>query len=186
MISIDLERIGGLHWTERTKGRLSRAERFRLRAAIVKSLWESLIGRAGPALGWIPAGAADVDVRVFEPPDSHLAREAEEACAEQPAAIARHSYRTWMFGLALASVDRTQFDRELFYCAALLHDYGLAAPTPHRDFTLGSAERAIVCAAAAGVAAGSVEALADARHPAYRSNAMDRSDAICNGERWPT
>jgi hypothetical protein len=67
-----------------------------------------------------------------------------------------------MFGLALAAVDRTQFDRELFYCAALLHDYGIATPTPHRDFTLGSAERAIVCAAAAGVAAGSVETLADA------------------------
>ncbi|MEK6326999.1 MAG: hypothetical protein AABM66_05650 [Actinomycetota bacterium] len=54
-------------------------------------------------------------MRTFEPPDSRLARDAERACAEQPDSIAQHSYRTWMFGLALAAVDRVELDRELFY-----------------------------------------------------------------------
>lgn len=101
-------------------------------------------------------------MRAFEPPDSWLARNAEEACAEQPDSIAVHSYRTWMFGLALAAVDRAELDRELFYCAALLHDYGIAESVPGRDFTLGGAERAIACAAGATVAPERGETMADA------------------------
>jgi hypothetical protein len=53
-------------------------------------------------------------------------------------------------------------DRELFYCAALVHDYGIAAPTAGRDFTLGSADRLLACASAAGAAEGRGEELADA------------------------
>jgi hypothetical protein len=156
------ERLGGLGWTRRTRGRLTRAERGRLLAEVAKGQAENLLGRAKLVLGRLPAGAHEVDVRRFEPPDSRLARDAEAACAEQPAAIAGHSYRTWMFGLALATVDGTELDRELFYCAALLHDYGIAEPTPGRDFTLGGAERTIACAAGAGLPTGHGEAMADA------------------------
>ena len=98
----------------------------------------------------------------FTPPDSRLAREAEIACDEQPSSIAAHSYRTWMYGLALAAVDRAQLDRELFYCAALVHDYGIAPPVSGRDFTLGGADRALACAAAAERADGEAEQMADA------------------------
>jgi hypothetical protein len=119
-VNPDPERLGGLAWTRRGGGRLTGAERRRLLAAIAKGQAENLIGRARLALGRLPTGARDVDVRRFEPPDSRLARDAEEACAEQPESIAEHSYRTWMFGLALAAVDRVELDRELFYCAALL------------------------------------------------------------------
>jgi hypothetical protein len=124
--------------------------------------WENLLGRAKLALGRLPAGAGAVDVSTFQPPDSAWAREAEEACAEQPAAIVGHSYRTWLFGRALAAVDGSELDVELFYCGSLLHDYGIAQPTPERDFTLGSAERTRTCAAAAGVAEERAEVLADA------------------------
>jgi hypothetical protein len=147
----DPERLGGLAWTRRTRGRLTGAERRRLLGAIAAGQVTNLAGRIKLALGRLPPGAADVDVRDFQPPDSALAREAEAACREQPALIAGHSYRTWMFGLALAAVDGGQLDRELFYCAALVHDYGAAAPVPGEDFTLRSAERAIACARAAGL-----------------------------------
>jgi len=161
-MAADPERLGGLAWTRRTRGRLTAAERRRLLAAIAVGQWENILGRAKLVLGRLPVGAADVDVSRFRPPDSLLAREAEAACAEQPASIAGHSYRTWMFGLGLAAVDRAELDRELFYCAALVHDFAITPPTQGRDFTLGGAERALACAAAAGVPAEHAESMADA------------------------
>ena len=158
----DPDRLGGLGWARRSGGRLTSAERRRLLAAVAIGQWENLMGRAKLALGRLPAGASDVDVRTFEPPNSLLAREAEQACREQPAAVAGHSFRTWLFGRALAVVDGSELDLELFYCGALVHDHGIAHPTPGRDFTLASAERTLACAAAAGVAEDRAELLADA------------------------
>jgi len=158
----DPNRLGGLEWTRRTGGRLTPRERRRLLVAIAAGQVENLVGRAKLALGRRRSGAGAIDVRTFVAPDSPLAREAEAACAEQPAAVVGHSYRTWMFGLALSMLDRCELDRELFYCPALVHDYGLAAPVPGRDFTLGSAERALACATAAGLAPGEGGSMADA------------------------
>jgi hypothetical protein len=120
------------------------------------------MGRARLALGRLPEGAANVDLDTFEVPDSLFAREAERACAELPQALVGHSYRTWLFGRALATVDARELDIELFYCGALLHDHGIAQPTVNRDFTLASAERTLACATAAGVARERAEILADA------------------------
>jgi hypothetical protein len=158
----DRERLGGLAWTRRTGGRLTRSERRRLFAAIALGQWENTLGRAKLALGKLPAGAAAIDVKTFEPPDSQFAREAEQACAEQPAAIIGHSYRTWLFGRALAALDSCELDDELFYCGALVHDFGIAQPSPDRDFTLASVERMLACATGAGVPGERSDALADA------------------------
>jgi hypothetical protein len=144
----DPQRLGGLAWARRTRGRLTGPERRRLLGAIAAGQVTNLAGRLKLALGRVPPGAAGVDVSGFTPPDSALAREAEAACREQSALIAGHSYRTWMFGLALATLDGHQLDRELFYCAALVHDYGADAPVAGEDFTLRSAERALGCARA--------------------------------------
>jgi hypothetical protein len=160
--SPDPQRLGGLDWARRTGGRLSRRDRRRLLAAIALGQWENVVGRAKLALGRLPAGAESVDLNTFEAPDSLFAREAEQACAELPAALVGHSYRTWLFGRALAAVDRRELDVELFYCGALLHDHGIAQPTPGRDFTLASAERTLVCAKTAGIDEDRTHALADA------------------------
>jgi len=158
----DPTRLGGLEWARSTGGRLSGVERRRLLAAIAIGQFENLAGRVRLMLGRLPDGARDIDVRSFEPPDSLLAREAEAACAEQPDAIAGHSYRTWMYGLALAALDGAALDRELFYCAALVHDFGISPPVPGRDFTLGGADRALACASAAGLADVDGDLIADA------------------------
>jgi hypothetical protein len=158
----DPERLGGLTWTRRTGGRLTRRERLRLLGEIARGQAINAAGRLRLALGRLPEGATEIDARDFAPPDSALAREAEQACAELPAAIAGHSYRTWMFGLALAALDDSDLDAESFYCASLLHDMGLAEAIPGRDFTLGGAARAISCAESAGAGAGRGEAIADA------------------------
>ena len=137
----DPNRLGGLAWGRRTAGRLTAAERRRLLGALAREQYGYLLGRAKLVVGRLPPAARDVDVADFEPPDSVLAREAERACAEQPAVIIGHSYRTWLFGLALAAVDGVELDRELYYAAALVHDHGIATPTPGEDFTLRSADR---------------------------------------------
>ncbi len=158
----DPERIGGLGWTRRSGGRLTAAERRRLIAAIATAQAENVLGRLKLALGRRNPRAAAIDVRTFTAPDSKLAREAEAACAEQPASIAAHSYRTWMFGLALAALDREDIDAELFYCASLVHDFGIEPAVARRDFTLGGADRAIACCAAAGVPEQQGQTIADA------------------------
>jgi hypothetical protein len=156
----DPERLGGRAWARRTNGRLTSPERRRLLGEIARGQAVNLAGRAKLALGRLPDGAGAIDAREFAPPDSALAREAEQACAELPATIADHSYRTWMFGLALAALDGGDPDPELFYCAALLHDFGMVEPTPGRDFTLTAADRALACASGAGEDRG--EQIADA------------------------
>jgi len=157
----DPQRLGGLAWARRTGGRLSSAERRRLLVAIAIGQWENAVGRIRFALGRIPEAAAGVDVDTFPVPDSRFAREAEEACAELPPALEGHSYRTWLFGRALAAVDGIEMDDELFYCGSLLHDYGIASPTADRDFTLGSVDRMLTCAHAAGVDDARADLLAD-------------------------
>jgi hypothetical protein len=158
----DPQRLGGLAWTRRTGGRLARAERARLLAATALGQWQNALGRARLALGSVPAAAARVDLDTFAVPDTAFAREAEEACAELPRELVGHSYRTWLFGRALAAVDRRELEDELFYCGALLHDHGIAAPVRARDFTLGSVDRTLACASAAGVADERAALLADA------------------------
>src|ERR1700741_1228064 len=147
----DPQRLGGLAWVRRTGGQLSRTDRRRLLLAIAVGQWQNALGKATLALGRLPAAAARVDLDAFQAPDSRFAREAEEACTELPPTLQGHSYRTWLFGRALATVDGTEMDDELFYCGALLHDYGIVSPTANRDFTLGSVDRMLSCAGAAEV-----------------------------------
>ena len=157
----DPQRLGGLAWVRRTGGNLSRPERRRLVIAIAVGQWQNAVGRVKLALGQIPAAAARVDVHGFRVPDSGFARQAEEACAELPPTLQGHSYRTWLFGRALAAIDGHELDDELFYCGALLHDYGIVSPTANRDFTLGSVERMLSCANAAGLDNERADLLAD-------------------------
>jgi len=155
-------RLGGLAWVRASGGTLTAAERRRLLAAIALGQWENLVGRAKLALGRIPTAAARVDLSTFEVPDSEFAREAERACRELPDGLVGHSYRTWLFGRALAAIDGERLDAELFYCGSLLHDHGIATPVAGRDFTIASAERTLTCASAAGVAQERAVLLADA------------------------
>jgi hypothetical protein len=151
MANPDPNRLGGLEWARRTRGTLTAAERRRLIGAIAATQVVNVVGRLKLALGRLPDGAASIDIRDFEAPDSRLAREAEAACAEQLDLIAAHSYRTWLWGMALAAVDRQPLDRELFYCAALVHDWGATTTVAGEDFTIRGAERALACAQAAGL-----------------------------------
>ena len=145
----DPDRLGGIGWTRRTKGTLSTAERRRLYAAVARGQAENATGRLKLALGRAPR-AGD---RLADPPDSAFARDVQAACDEQPPAVVAHSYRTWAFGHALADLDGRALDPEQFWCAALLHDAGLAEPVTGEDFTLRSAATAAACCERHGRAA---------------------------------
>jgi hypothetical protein len=158
----DVQRVGGLAWAQRTKGRLTPGERRRLLGPITLALGSYLAGRLRAATGRVPPGARDLSAAALTPPDSRLARVAEAACREQPPSVIGHSYRTWMFGAGLATLDRSTLDMELFYVASLLHDYGLSRAVDGEDFTLRSAGRLQRCADEAGLAPASVDQAADA------------------------
>ena len=81
------------------------------------------------------------------------------ACSAQPNAIIGHSYRTWLLGSLFADLDRTQLDQDLFFCAALLHDWGLVNPSASHDFTLDSAAAAVQCAKSAGISRQQIDLL---------------------------
>jgi hypothetical protein len=158
----DPNRVGTYSWAVRTGGRLTRKERARALAQIAVLNVHAVRRFAQLARGRRAPGADAIDVDTFLPPDSRLAREAEEACAEQSPGIAAHSYRTWMFGHTLAQLDGVALDPELFYCAALIHDWGIGSITRGQDFTIRGAERAIQCAHDAGLAQDAALTLADA------------------------
>jgi hypothetical protein len=146
----DLDRVGGLEWTRRSGGALTRSERMRLLARIAAAQVGNLAGRVKLATGRVPQELRRLDEESLMPPDSALAREAERACAQQPRAVAGHGHRTWVFGVALAAIDGQRLDRELFYVGALLHDAGIIETVAGEDFTLRSGDVAAACLHAAG------------------------------------
>lgn len=155
----DPNRLGGLEWTRRTKGLLTRRERLRLLGSIVNSQRDYFLHRLRGARPATIASPTDHEIR---PPDSRFAREVEAAAAEQSPVIIGHSYRSWVFGRALADVDAIALDEELFYAGCLLHDHGIAPVVPGEDFTLRSARRATECATSAQLDDRKAAQLADA------------------------
>jgi hypothetical protein len=62
-------------------------------------------------------------------PDSALARRARELIADVASpALAHHSIRSYAWAVELAEHDRLQFDPEILYVSAMLHDIGLVHP----------------------------------------------------------
>jgi len=59
-------------------------------------------------------------------PDSALARRARELISDVAAPfLVNHSVRSYAWALELARLDRIEFDAEILYVAAMLHDIGL-------------------------------------------------------------
>lgn len=128
-------------WAKATGGTLTPAQRRELLGPLMPVVVSHLIGRLRVTLGW--RGNGSVDMESLRLPDSALARAAEEQAREElsPRVVA-HSYRTYLFGLALAGIDGKAVDTELVYVASLLHDLNLEHPTPGRCFAVVGAERA--------------------------------------------
>ncbi|MFC8044885.1 phosphohydrolase [Nocardia sp. NPDC057353] len=129
-------------------GALVPAQRRRLRVEIARQLPGLLAGQLAWAMRRGGQGRTDRG-RV---PDTRAAREAEElARAELSAPVLAHSFRTYLFGRALAGLDGNTYDDEVAYIACLLHDLNLEHPTPGRCFAVAGGERAAAFALGAGL-----------------------------------
>lgn len=148
-------------WAKTTGGTLTAAERRELLGPLMRVAVGHTIGRLRVALGWRGNGAVDMDHLAW--PDSALAREAEERARDELSPhVLQHSYRTYLFGLALAGIDGKTVDNELVYVASLLHDLNLEHPTPGRCFAVVGAERAEAFALEHGTSPERAESIAAA------------------------
>lgn len=139
-------------------GALTAAQRRRLLGAIAREVPRLLATRLAWAAG--RSGPGRVEFAGLRVPDSRAAREAEElARAELSPPVLEHSFRTYLFGRALAGVDGVQPDDEIVYIACLLHDLTLEHPAPGRCFAVTGGERAREFALGAGLAPDRAEAV---------------------------
>ena len=108
--------VGTWAWAERTGGRLSRWDRAELVRQGVLARVSRLTAR------WERPLPAELP----QPPDSALAREADERVRELSSpALYGYCMRTWAFAALFAQRDRVAHDPELLYLACVLHDLGL-------------------------------------------------------------
>jgi len=123
--------VGTWTWAQQTHGALSRRDRAHLLGQGVLVRLSRLPGR------WRRAAIGDGALPVLpDPPDSALARVAEERVRELSVpALHAHCLRTWAFAALFAQHDRIAHDEELLYLACVLHDLGLTRAHDQRDPT---------------------------------------------------
>ena len=74
-----------------------------------------------------------IPIENLTPPDSKMAKDALTYAEETHLVpLLRHSWRTYYFGALIALHDEIEFDRELGFTAAILHDVGLTASASPR------------------------------------------------------
>ena len=103
----------------------------------------------------VPAGA----------PDSELCRLATALAAElSPPFLFNHCARSFLFADAIGKRDRLQYDRELLYLSAILHDLGLTERYLAADqrFEVEGADRARAFLVEHGLAEGKADVVWDA------------------------
>ncbi len=124
-----MSRVGSWEWAQRTGGRLSRVDRAELlRQGVLARLSRLPAGLRRPLIG------NGSDLSLPQPPDTALAREAEERVRglSKPA-LYGHCLRTWAFAALFAERDRVDHDEELLYLSCVLHDLGLTEAHNGRD-----------------------------------------------------
>lgn len=136
--------IGTLEWARRTNGILGRGERARFIAAIALEQGRGLPRVLGARAGIGGGGPAGPDPSRLTPPDSSIAREVIEACADLDRSVVEHSYRSYLYARALVEAEGVECDAEAVFVGAMLHDYGMLEIESLRDrcFTLPGAEAA--------------------------------------------
>jgi hypothetical protein len=155
--------VGSIGWTERTGGILTLREGLSLAGPLVRDELRIAAGFLAMALRRHPGRRRIVDPASLAPPDSSMARAAEQAAQDLLSPVLlNHSHRAYAWGATIAALQQIAFDRELLYVASMLHDTGLPSPVPNVDFTVRSAEVARGFADSRGVPADGRELVANA------------------------
>ena len=122
--------MGTVEWGRRpgecSNGRLNSGEKIKLLANLGRMSVLEAFDRLGSRLGLTRAYGADLDG--LRPPETSLVRDALEFAEEvQSVELMQHSWRTYYWGLLLGGYAKLAVDREILFCAAILHDVGLAS-----------------------------------------------------------
>lgn len=105
----------------------------------------------------------EVPRRALRRPASVLTVAAEqEATRLLTPALLNHSYRTYVFGVAVGYREGVDVDREVLFAAAMLHDTGLRPPAAGVDFTLASAAHALRIAERVGLSTAATQVMRSA------------------------
>jgi len=157
------EPLGSIGWVERTGGVLTARECVTLARPLLREELGIVVGLVAMALRVDSGRRASIEPARLAPPDSSLARDAEQAVEDLLSPVLRnHSHRAFAWAAAIAARCGISFDRELLYLAAMFHDTGLPSPVPHVDFTARSAAVLREFADRKGVPADSREVVANA------------------------
>ncbi len=118
--------LGSLAWGEASKGVLNEDERSRIVEKFEFVMTQEKVDADRQRLGLLKPN--HIPIASLTPPDSKIVKDAL-AYAEEThvASLLRHSWRTYYFGVLIASHDGIEVDRELGFTAAILHDLGLTA-----------------------------------------------------------
>ena len=144
--------LGSIGWTERTGGVLTARECVTLARPLLREELGILVGLLAMALRVHSGRRATIEPARLAPPDSSLARDAQEAAEDLlTPALRNHSHRAYAWAAAIAARRGISFDRELLYL-----------PVPHVDFTVRSAALAREFADRHGVPADSREVVTNA------------------------
>ncbi len=140
--------MGTLKWGRRTgafsHGRLRRMEKLSVLANLGKMSTLQFADGVISKLGLMNAFGTDLDG--LRPPNTGLVAGslafADETLGEE---VFQHSWRTYYWGMLLGCYRDLEIDREILFCAAILHDLGLAIDRPSHPnsccFVVHGAER---------------------------------------------
>ena len=139
--------FGSVAWCESSKGILNEDEKIRVVETLKVVMSQEQVDADRHRLGLL--NPKYILIETLTPPDSKMVKDAL-AYAEETHVVPllRHSWRTYYFGALIASHDGIEFDRELGFAAAILHDLGLTASANPRPcdfcFAVGGASQARV------------------------------------------
>ena len=139
------EKLGTLAWGKRNRGIVNAAEKTRILDNIAFLQKQEHLDAERRRLGLL--NPVHIDIETLLPPDSRLTSDALAYAQEtHPIPLLHHSWRTYFFGALIAKNDRIDYDPELFFSAAILHDIALTdharVPPEQCCFAVSGADQA--------------------------------------------
>lgn len=159
------EKLGTHAWGMRNRGILNAAEIAQIYDNIAFLQRQEHLDAERRRLGLL--NPVHIDVETLLPPDSRLTADALVYAQETHSTpLLHHSWRTYFFGALIAKHDGIDYDPELFFSAAILHDLALTdhgrVPPLQCCFAVSGADQAHEHLVACGHQHGKVEVIADA------------------------
>src|SRR6185503_19504268 len=113
--------LGSVAWGESCNGVLNEDEKVRVVENLQFVMSQEQVDADRRRLGLL--NPKYIQIETLAPPDSKIANDALAYAEETHVApLLRHSWRTYYFGALIAAHDGIEFDRELGFAAAILHD----------------------------------------------------------------